>query len=143
MVDPIYWFTFQKKTSFIHLKYVYPECFILREGHPQTNPLQCFHTSCPANKNCMETLAKRIHYLFDNVMFGTELLLVYFKNNTGSIRAGVFYKDLREPVVMTCNPYGFKKFQKEGETYKWFPTSEFYLIGGISEQLIVPTNLIR
>ena len=92
MIDDslIYYFVFQKKTAFIPLKSLYPECFFLRKDHPRTEALQCFKTSCPANKNCADIVAKRVFHLFEHVVVDSELLLAYFKNTKGSICAGVF-----------------------------------------------------
>ena len=81
----------------------------------------------------MEGLAKRVHYFFDNVVFDAELIIAYFKyhDRPQSIRAGIFFRNMDEPRVMTLNPYAFKKFQREGDTYKWFPSTEFYNLNSV------------
>lgn len=143
MREPIYYFTFCKKTAFMPLRYVYPECIVLRKDQPQTEGLQCLNTSCPVNAACMDVLARRIHYLFENVFPECELLLVYFKNEKGSIRAGVFYKDMREPYVMTCNRSGFAKFQREGTAFSWVPKDEYLLIRPGTDIIVPASALVR
>lgn len=143
MTETVHYFTFSKKTAFMHLKYVYPECFILRTDHPATEALQCLTDSCPANRSCMEILAKKVHYLFEHVFPECELLLLYFRNEKGSIRAGVFHKDLREPYVMTCNRSGFAKCQTEGTVFSWVPTTDFLLLAPQPGLIVIPTSLVR
>lgn len=126
-------FTFQKHTVFIPLKYIYPECSVLIEPYQQLSPLHCLREDgCPANKNCMETLAKRVNYFFTFVTPEAELLIAYFKyrDRGNSIRAGVFDRNMKEPRVMTLNPFAFKKFQREGITYTWMPPDEFLFMHG-------------
>lgn len=131
---------FQKRTVFIPLKYIYPECSVLIDPYQQLFPLFCLREDgCPANSNCMETLAKRVDYFFTNVVPDAELLIAYFKyrDRSNSIRAGVFDREMQNPRVMTLNPYAFRKFQKEGTTYKWVPPDEFLFMGGSSELIPV------
>lgn len=110
-------------------------------------PLKCMQDdSCPKNKNCAESLAKRVHHFFQHVEPDAELMVAYFKyhDKPNSIRAGVFNKDLEEPKLMTVNPYAFRKFQKEGITKQWSPSAEFCGIGGTSIPTIIsPSSLIR
>lgn len=141
----ITFFTFQEKTVFIPLRYVYPECMKLIEPYDQMYPLRCLNEDgCPANMGCMDVLVKRVDYLFQNVMPDAELLLAYYKyrDRPDSIRAAVFYRDLREPRTIVCNKAAFKKFQKAGEMFAWSPTSSYLMLG--SERNIIPVeNLIK
>jgi len=132
-MEPIYYFRFQTKTVFIKLQYLFPECFYLIQGKEQLYPLKCLEGMCPANANCMEGLAKRVHYFFDNVVFDAELIIAYFKypDRPQSIRGGVFFRDMREPQIRILNPWAFRKFQREGDTYKWVPPTEFYRLNSV------------
>lgn len=141
-MQPIFYFTYHNKSAFIPLRSIYPECFILREPHPQVNGLQCLRDDCPANRRCMETLAHRVHYMYDKVFPQAEILFTYFKDNTGSIKAGVFDKDFTEARVITCNRSAFDKFQKGGQVFEWTPPDDFFLIRGNTD-LIAPETLIR
>lgn len=139
----MYYFTYQDKTAFIPLKAVYPECYVLRQDHPTTNPLQCLTVGdCPGNRQCMNTLAHRVHYLFDKVVLDSELILLYFKDHKGSIKAGIFYRDMSEPRVITCNRSAFDKFMTGGVVQEWTPPDEFFLIQSVND-LIVPESLVR
>lgn len=154
MRQPVYFFVFQEKTAFIPVKYLYPECFILIEEHPKVEPFQCFAKECPANKNCAETIANRVHYLFENVLPPkVEQLFAYFNyrndgfNSKGefipSLGAALFYKDLTEPSWMKINRWGFNKLKNEGHTMMWMPTDEYLFMYGSDEVLIAETDLIR
>lgn len=140
----MYYFTFQDKTAFIPFREVYPECLFLIEDEPRLSPLVCMRDSCHRNKNCAEKIAKRVHYLFEKVITDSELIIAYFKwrDRPDSIRAGVFYRDMREPRVITCNRSAFNKFRKEGITYFWEPTQEYNLIGS-DTQVIPAGDLLR
>lgn len=137
-------FTFHEKTVFVPLKYVYPECMVLIEPYTQVSPLICLKSDqCPANVNCMETLAKRVNYFFTHVTPKAELLIAYFRyrDRPNSIRAGVFDRALDNPRVMTLNQSAFRKFQKEGLSFTWQPPDEFLFMGS-SNKLIPVDNLL-
>lgn len=146
-MEPIYYFRFQHKTAFVKLEYLFPECFILIEGKEKLHPLKCLEGMCSANANCMEGLAKRVHYFFDNVVLDAELIIAYFKypDRPQSIRAGIFHRDMEEPRITVLNPWAFKKFQKEGDTYKWVPPEEFYQLGNVLTvpDILPAENLLR
>lgn len=145
-MESIYYFRFQHKTAFVKLEYLFPECSLLIEGKDQLYPLKCLESSCPANANCMEGLAKRVHYFFDKVTLDAELIIAYFKypDRPQSIRAGIFHRDMENPRVATLNPWAFKKFQKEGEAYKWLPPAEFYQLNNVltSPDILPVENLL-
>jgi len=109
--------------------------------------------SCPANKNCAEVLAKRVHYLFSCVFSEkVEVLFAYFKlRDVGfyskmefipSLGATIFDKELDEPLWIRVNRWGFNKCRDEGLTMMWMPSDEFLFMGG-SGDIIVPENAIR
>ncbi|HEY8542911.1 MAG TPA: hypothetical protein VIL29_11045 [Pseudothermotoga sp.] len=77
----------------------------------------------------MDILAKRVNYLFTQVIPDGQQLIAYFKyrDKPSSIRAGVFDRELSEPKVMTLNQSAFKKFQREGLSYTWIPTDDYWL----------------
>jgi len=131
MKQPLSFFVFQKHSIFIPLRYVYGECLTLIDKHDQLSPLHCLKNDvCPANIGCMDVLAKRVNYLFTHVVPEGKLLVAYFKyrDKPESIRAGVFDRELSEPRVMTLNQSAFKKFQREGMSFTWMPTDDYWLM---------------
>lgn len=92
----------------------------------------------------MDILAKRINYLFTHVVPDAKQIIAYFKyrDRPNSIRAGVFTRDLDEPAVMTLNQSAFRKFQREGFSFSWFPTDEFLLMAPV-QKLIPAESLIK
>ena len=131
---------------FVPFRALYPECLFLIEGSPQLGPLQCLDTSCHVSANCMETLVKRVHYLFDRVEPSALMMIAYFKHHSSgeSIKAGVFHKDLREPRRITVNPHGFRKFQTEGMVKQWTPTQEYLMIAALPTPRVIPvTELLK
>lgn len=140
MREQVVFFTFQKHSVFMPLRYIYPECMKLIESHAQLSPLFCLnHNNCPANKGCMDILAKRLNYLFTQVVPDAKQIIAYFKyrDRPNSIRAGVFTREMTEPSVQTLNQSAFKKFQREGLTFSWFPTDDFLLMAPIPRLLPV------
>lgn len=136
--DPISYFTFQDKTSFIPYRYIYPECFFHIEDKPDLFPGKCFITdSCPVGANCGDVLVRRVNYLFNEVMPTSEVLIAYFKyrDRPKSIRGLIFNRNLDPPHLSVLNPYAFKKFQRESTMYNWFPSDEYLFMGG-SEGII-------
>ncbi len=143
---------FQKHTVFIPLKYLYPECLYLIREHTEVEPLQCFRMPCPANQNCAEILARRVNYLFTEVVPQARQLFVYFNfrndsfyrkgKHIPSLGAALFDRDLGEPKWLKLNRWGFNKCKAEGETYQWLPTTAFLTMGG-SGNLIPVENLIQ
>ena len=142
--DPVFYFVFQGKTAFMPLKYLYPECFVHIKDSPQLYPMKCFSTdSCPPGANCGEILVKRVNYLFTEVFPSAEVLVSYYKyhDKPDSIRGAVFNKDLEPPTLSTLNPTAFRKFQREGVTYQWYPPDEYLFMGG-SGGLITVDNIL-
>lgn len=143
MDDFVPFFSFQKHSVFVPLKYVYPECFILINEHEKLSPLQCLQTACPANANCATKLAKRVDFLFQHVVPEAQMIYAYFKyrDKPNSIRAGVFDREMNEPKIMTLNQSAFRKFMKEGVQSTWVPPTEYWLVGG-SDKLISVEHLL-
>jgi hypothetical protein len=147
MRDPVTFFVFSGKTAFMPLRYLYGECFKLIEPHPQVQPVQCFYTSCPANMNCGETIAKRVAFMFDKV-FGPEvkMLVAYYRyqDRPNSVRAAIFQKNLGEPSVMVLNHSAFNKCKREGLVFQWVPSDEYMSVGMSVPSGIIPVeSLIR
>lgn len=146
MKQPLVFFVFQKHSVFIPLRHVYGECLTLIEPQQQLSPLHCLKNDvCPVNAGCMDVLAKRIDYLFTNVIPQAKMIVTYFKwrDRPQSIRAGVFDRDLEDPRVMTLNQSAFKKFQKEGISYTWIPTDEYMLIRPSTSLIPVESLLVK
>ena len=132
---------------FIPFRYVYPECLaLLRESKDPTEfPLGCLQQECSVNKNCAELIAKRINYLFTQVVPQAKIIFAYFKykDRPASLRIGVFDRELSEPRVIVGNPSSFRKFRKEGETYQWVPPAEYLFMGTDSTSVIPVSNLTK
>jgi hypothetical protein len=124
-----YYFT-HSGTVFMPMRDLYPECLAIIENEPELYPLKCMASSCPRNSNCAERLAHRVNFFFEEVATNEKILLTYFKHldRPNSVRAGVFHRDMREPRVILCNYFAFKKFSKEGTVYSWDPPESFYLL---------------
>lgn len=145
MTELFSYFTFQEKTTFIPLKYLYPECMVLIENHPQMHPLKCFlEDGCPANANCGDIIVRRVNYLFQEIMPKSEMLIAYFKyrDRPNSIRGAVFNRNLDPPTIDILNPFAFRKFMKEGTLYQWLPSTEYLLLGG-GDGIIPVEGLIK
>jgi hypothetical protein len=133
-----------ERSVLLPLRYVYPECSKLIEPHPQMYPLKCLRNDgCPANVGCMGILVQRVDYLFSEVMPEAEMLIAYFTyGDTKSLRGAVFYRDLREPRLITMNPSGFRRLQTIGTVGTWVPTDTYKNIQ--TYQKIIPADrLIR
>lgn len=143
-MNPLHYFTYAK-TTFIPLKSLYPECLLLIEDSPKLAPLTCLYDSCHKNDRCMETLAHRIHFLFEKVVPETQLILAYFTyhDRPNSIRAGEFYRTFEEPRVLTLNRSAFLRIQKKSEVFSWVPPSDFFLKASKPTTLIKPEDLLR
>ena len=143
MHEPISFFVFQQHSVFMPLRFLYPECFALIDGKPQLHPMLCLRDVCHANANCMETLAKRVNYVFTELAPTGKQLFGYFKypDRPKSIRAGWFDRELNEPKLMVLNGSAFEKFKNEGISYSWVPTNDF-LFPARSSTLIPAENLL-
>jgi hypothetical protein len=151
--SPVYFISVRGHTALMPLKYVYPECSILIAEHPKVEPLQCFQRDCPANQNCAETIARRAYHLFDTVLHGHEMLILYFKlRNSSFVRNGktvtsmgaVSLSDaMDEPRWFKMNQFALDKYKREGETRMWMPTDEFLRLGGTGKGIIPVNALVR
>lgn len=68
----------------------------------------------------MYTLAKKVKYIFD-VFPNANLLILYFRyqDQPKKHRAGVFWRDMREPRFITFNEYAWAKVKSIGTVYEW------------------------
>jgi hypothetical protein len=129
----------QKKTLFMKMKDVYPECEYLIADQPQLFPFRCLRDSCPRNANCMGKLAVRVKYIFDTFK-EAELVVLYFKyrDRPQSQRAGIFWKDMREPRYITMNLYSWAKLKELGTVYEWEIPDDVFL--GTRDKISVPSR---
>lgn len=144
--EHVAYFVVDRQTVFMPLRFIYPECVTLIEPFDQLSPLHCLQNDhCPANKGCMDILAKRIDYLFTTVIPDSQLLIAYFKyrDRPDSIRAGIFTRDMKEPKVMTLNRSAFRKFQKTGLSFTWIPSNEYLLMAPSNKLLPVESLLVK
>jgi hypothetical protein len=110
-----------KSAIFMKLKDVYPECEFLIQDADQLFPLRCIRDDgCPRNQRCLETLAKRVHHVF-NTFADSDLLLLYFRYHDapGTHRAGVFWRDMKEPRFITFNRSVWERMKQIGVVYQW------------------------
>lgn len=115
-----------KKTLFIKVDWVYPECKFLIGKEPKLYPFLCLKDHCPRNMNCMDKLAHRVKYIFDSFPEAKLLILYFTHHDSTSRRAGVFWRDMREPRFITMNRSYWEKLKKIGIVYEWeLPDSLF------------------
>lgn len=114
-------------SALIPLRYIYPECSELLKDLPKAENLLCFRAPCTRDKRCMNVLAHRVHTFFDRVLpEKVTHLFAYYKAPSGSIRAGVFTRDMDEPRVITCNQHAMKKLQEIGSVHTVTLDESFY-----------------
>lgn len=116
------------KSLFIKMKEVYPECEFLIEDESKLFPFICLISDCHRNANCMEKLANRVKYIFDQFE-SAELLVLYFRYRDfpKRHRAGVFWRDMREPRYIVMNPYSWERLKMRGIIYEWELPSSLFL----------------
>lgn len=122
-------------TLFMKLKDVYPECEFLISDVPQIFPLHCLQAdSCPRNQNCMEKLVARLKCVFDTFHDAQSVLLYFrYQDRPGTHRAGVFWRDMREPRLITFNRAAWEKLKTVGTVYSWRLPDELFLQTGVGE----------
>lgn len=137
----MYFLEIQKKTLLTKFVEVFPECEFLIQDQDQLFPLRCLLGDCHRNSNCMETLVRRIKYIFDRFE-DAHLLVLYFKyrDNPKQLRAGVFWRDLREPRYIVVNPYAWEKLKEIGTVYEWNLPDSLFL--GKTEPAHQPSLLV-
>ena len=122
----------QRKTIFAKLNDVFPECSFLIQGQDQLYPLFCIKNEyCPRNMNCMDRLVRRCKHMFD-AFPDAQLLILYFayQDRPGSHRAGVFWRDLREPRFITFNRSSWVKMKEIGTVFEYtIPDTVFLQTG--------------
>lgn len=126
-----YFLVLSSKTAFFKLDDLFPECKLYQEQAPMTEPLICLASdSCPVNHNCMETLVRRLKMIFGEITPQADLILLYFrKRNVPGLGAGVFWKDFREPRVITMNPLAWARVKTRGDAFQFLPGETFFLSG--------------
>ena len=130
---PLYFLLLCNHTAFFKLDSVFPECYLYRDQMPRTDPLMCLHSTCPANHSCMETVAKRLFVLFNEVMPQVELIILYFrKQTTLGLGAGLFWKNMQEPRFITMNPSAWDLVKSRGFVFEFQPGASFFLSGAAS-----------
>lgn len=108
-----------EKTLFTKFSNVYDECSFLINDLPKAYQLMCLKTDCPRNANCMEKLAKRVKAIFDSFP-NAQLLILYYKyRDSKSLKAGVFWREMDEPKLITMNPGAWEKMKELGVIYEW------------------------
>jgi len=135
-----YFVLFCKKTAFFKLEDIFPECFFNRDQHPQAEPMLCMSSdSCPGNKNCMETLAKRVWTLFADVLPEVKLIILYYrKRNLPGIGGTLFWRSMKEPRNLTINPSAWARVKSRGFVYQLGPSPSFWLTGRTAPPEEVP-----
>jgi hypothetical protein len=126
-----YFVVFSTKTAFWKLQDIFPECFLYREHTPQVDPLMCLSedNACHVNHNCMETLVKRINVLFQEVLPTVNVIVLYYRKLNQRYGAGIFWRDMREPHVITFNPSAWQYIKQRGSIFTFSPNSSFFLSG--------------
>jgi hypothetical protein len=82
----------------------------------------------------METLAKRIFVLFQEVIPQADLIILYYRKQCSSgLGAGLFWKDMSEPRYIIMNPSAWDMIKQRGYVFEFHAGSSFYLSGLASE----------
>lgn len=125
-----YFLLLSGKTSFWKLDDLFPECSFYREKCPRIDPLICLReNSCHVGSSCMQTIGNRLQALFDTILpKWVQLVLLYYKKQCG-LGAGVFWRDFREPYIITMNSGAWARVKLRSEIYKFLPGNSFYLTG--------------
>lgn len=118
-----------KKCLFMKVQDVFPECLFYIKQTPKLTPLICLKEDnvCHVGHNCMETLVKRIKYVFDQQP--CKLLFLYFAypDKPGSQRAVAFFNNLEDLRYLTFNKSAWEKIKKEGTVLQWQLPDELML----------------
>ena len=135
----MYFLVFSKKTAFFKLQDIFPECYFYRDDSPRVEPLICLREDnvCHVGHSCMETLARRLHMLFEEVFKPeddkevVDLIILYYRKreNTDSIGAGIFWRDFSNLRVITVNRAGWEYVKVRGNIYQFNPSTTFFLTG--------------
>lgn len=128
--NAFYFVSLNRKTVFFKLQDIFPECFVHRDQSPNVEPMLCLSGTCPENHNCMETLAKRIFVLFQEVLPAAQLIILYYrKRNLNGIGGSLFWRDMRAPRNISINPWGWESAKRRSLVYQFKPGPYFYLTG--------------
>lgn len=121
-------------TLFAKIDDVFPECGVLIHNADRMDRLQCFVDSCHVGANCMEKLAVRLRAMFDT--FPTaQLCYLYFKRRSdGKMRAGLFWRDFRNPRMLGINKWAWERMKTYGQVYQFAPPADFFGIGAPPSQ---------
>jgi hypothetical protein len=129
----MYFVIFSRKTAFFKFEDVFPECFLYRKDSPQLEPLICLleDGACHVGKNCMETLVKRLHILFEEILQNVDMLLLYYRQNydPNSIGCGIFWRNLQDFQVRTINRTAWQMVKNRGSVFQFQPGTNFFLSG--------------
>lgn len=127
----MYFVVLSSKSAFFKLQDIFPECLLYREHSPQIDPMMCLaeDNACTMGRNCMETLAKRVNLLFQEMLTGVGVVVLYFKRREAGYGAGIFWRDMREPRVIIMNPFAWSRVKSRGNIYQFTPASSFFLSG--------------
>ena len=93
--------------------------------------------------NCGEIIVNKVNYLFQEVVPKVEIIVAYYKyrDRPRSIRGAIFNRNLDPPNIRILNPYGLKKFIREGITYNWYPSNEYTFMAGSKDILTIPETI--
>jgi hypothetical protein len=128
----IYFLLISQRSAFFKFNDLFPECALYREAAPRVEPLICLlqNGACHVGHNCMDTLAKRVSMIFNEVLPSIDLMVLYYrKRNLPGMGAGIFWRDFREPRVITVNPRSWERLKQRGQTFEFSPDSSFFLTG--------------
>jgi len=141
---PIYFVSLNSKTIFFKLQDIFPECYFHREQSPNVEPMLCLQGSCPTNHNCMETLAKRIFILFQEVLPAAKLIILYYRNkNINRIGGSLFWRDMREPSNISINPWGWESAKNRSIIYKFEPGPQFFITGSAPSPKEISDDVVK
>lgn len=127
-----YFLVLSSKTAFFKLDNIFPECALYRDQSPRIEPLICLaeDMACTVGHACMDTAVRRLKMLFSEIVPTAELILLYYRKRcVPGIGAGVFWKDFREPRIITVNPKSWERVKFRGVAFQFSPSESFFLSG--------------
>ena len=130
-------------TLFAKLDDVFPECGLLIKESDRMERFQCFIDSCHVSANCMERLVRRVKPMFDTFPTVDLIYLHYRRRSDNRMRAGLFWRDVREPRLLSVNTYAWERMKTYGQVFIYEPPPGFYGIGAEARGSAAPEPLLR
>ncbi len=107
------------RTLFLPLGALYPECDLLRQGHPRIPPLACLQDGgchLGVSTRCMETLARRLGRLFE-AHPALELVVLHWTRAGGEPWGTRFDRAFSPPTVARLRAASLRYYLLHGQRF--------------------------